>query len=516
MIELVIIAMGVLGFVFVMVAAFYIGMAILAMGALWSLVISSISFFTAVKDNLDPYLSYHDKNPLAPQGVKRNYFFGPGLQQFIRIILDAFAELVATVQDYWDAFTAIAISFEPLLIGEFWWPLAKRFYYLTLTVGSGFFGFIWMLLFSILLGSILLLGMLAFFIPFALLWSVDRLVLMLRAIQSRCPNCKHISVIPVFLCSGCSKEHKQLVPGPYGVWRRSCSCHTSLATTFLSGRSKLQAICPYCAVELAASNATQYGIQLVGGAGAGKTTFLTSFWHLYQKKLLKEGTSYRVHPEAAFSELEEWFQQGVSAVTAETNAQAYSIIHRERDKTPFQLTLYDIAGESFEGKNFALQQRQFRYCEGVVLVIDPTGDPEIATAAVTGFIDEHKSMRGIPAREMSSTTVAVVIAKGDLFLGEIGLPGIDTLFRSHPNRYQDSEGRPSYGIAQDVICRLFLQQHGFGNLVNLLVSELSHIRFFPLSAMGREMEPGKPYNPWGVLEPMEWLLEYAPNYRQRR
>jgi len=42
-------------------------------------------------------------------------------------------------------------------------------------------------------------------------------------------------------------------------------------------------------LELAASDAQQFGIQLIGGISTGKTTYLAAFWHEYlsRSKLLK-------------------------------------------------------------------------------------------------------------------------------------------------------------------------------------------------------------------------------------
>lgn len=99
--------------------------------------------------------------------------------------------------------------------------------------------------FSVILSSAIIIGMVVFFLFFSILWLTDRIVLILKSIHSRCPNCKRKSVIPVFICPTCGLEHKKLVPGPYGVFKRKCTCGAMLSTTFIGGRSEYEAHCPF-------------------------------------------------------------------------------------------------------------------------------------------------------------------------------------------------------------------------------------------------------------------------------
>jgi hypothetical protein len=47
--------------------------------------------------------------------------------------------------------------------------------------------------------------------------------------------------------------------------------------------------------------------------------------------------------------------------------------------------------------------------------------------------------------------------------------------------------------------------HGYENAVNLIEAEFTNIRYFPVSAMGHDVEDGQ-YEPWGVLDPVFWLM----------
>lgn len=84
-----------------------------------------------------------------------------------------------------------------------------------------------------------------------------------------------------------SWKHARLVPGPYGIWHRRCSCGKKLPTTFLLGRSALKAFCPVCGNELAASDVQQFSLSVVGGTSSGKTVLLTAFYHNFLEALDK-------------------------------------------------------------------------------------------------------------------------------------------------------------------------------------------------------------------------------------
>lgn len=277
-----------------------------------------------------------------------------------------------------------------------------------------------------------------------------------------------------------------------------------LATTFIGGRSQYKAHCPFCDTELYSSNSRQYGIQLVGGIGAGKTTFLAAFWHEYKAWLKKQhGITYEETPRDAFETLDEWFESGNAEATTETNASMYSIIHSTGNSTPIQMTVYDIAGEVFDFAEADLQQQQFRYCEGFLIVIDPTASAVYVSETIANFINSLDEIMGKQTTKAATVPVAAIITKSDLYKREIGLPRIRVTFRDLEN---SESGALGYSDYLNNVCRTFLTNHGFDNAVNLIESEFSNIRYFPVSAMGHAMEEGQ-YEPWGVLDPVFWLME---------
>lgn len=474
-----------------------VGVITLVVSAGYGLVVSLMSFASSVKENLDPYETYVDNHADIPAGVKRNYCFGPGFHQIAEIAKGAFAHLRA----YRNKLTA----WKENAVGHGWYiDIWIHLGYLFAIFCAQVLGFIWTAIFSALLAAVILIGMVGFFLFFSVLWLTDRGVLLVKSIHNRCPSCKRKSVIPVFVCPTCGQEHKKLVPGPYGVMKRKCSCGTMLSTTFLGGRSAYEAHCPFCDTELFSSTSQQYGLQLVGGVGTGKTTFLAAFWHEYKDWLRKNGVSYELSPSDAFLELEEWFQSGRAEATMETNASMYSIIHSTGPSSSVQMTVYDIAGEAFDFAEGDVQQQQFRYCEGFLLVLDPTADPDYVSATVTNFINSLNEVKGKHAAKAASVPVAVLITKSDIHKKEIGLPRIKATYQPAG---EDGTAAESFEQHRDDVCRDFLLSHGYDNALNLIEAEFAHIRFFPVSAMGHDMESGQ-YEPWGILEPVFWLMSH--------
>jgi len=479
-----------------------LGTVALSCGMLYALWISSSSFVKSLLLHKNPYTTYIDKHAEAAAGVRRNYFFGPGYHQIAITIHDAFENQgghIVRIRDWWK-------DFRDKHAGQWYIKIWADIFYFAVWVCTYVFGSVWTAVFSALLFSVISVGMAGFYVFFTALWLTDRVTLMARSIQSRCPNCKRISVVPIFCCPECGAQHINLTPGPYGVLSVKCVCGNKLPTTIFNGRSRLEALCPYCQSSLAASDAKQFGIQLVGGVSSGKTTFLTAYWHLYLEGLRADaGLDYECFPQEAFDELERYFQRGISDSTSERNANMYSVIHRRPDSLPFQMTIYDVAGEAFDDLTSDIQQQQLKYCEGLIVVVDPTATAEANALPITGLADEFRRLRGTRAAELSEIPVAVIISKADLFRREIGLPKIKSIYNA-ALRSQGDETRLSFETVRDETCRAFLVEHGYDAVLNVIDSEFSNSQFFAVSAMGHEAFEGDPYTPWGVLEPIEWIM----------
>jgi len=474
-----------------------LGMAALVIGLGYAVIMSIYSFFKSLSENINPYSTYSETHHV-PAGVKRNYFFGPGYHQIGCVAKDAFSEMkghTENLTDFKDDHTG-GYGFFSKFKSLFVW-----IFYIVAVCFLFVFGFLLVTVFSASLAVVIFSAMLVFYVLFFLLWSTDRLTLAIKSVQSRCGNCKRISIVPNFVCPGCSTEHQKLTPGKFGIFNRKCSCGTKLPVSFMNGRSKLKANCPFCNHDLAASAAKQIGIQLVGGVSCGKTTYLAAFWHLYLEQIKRSSLKYEKFPVDAFDELEHWFDIGLSSSTLEVNASMYSIVHKLSDMNSYQLTVYDIAGEAFNNLTNNTQQQQFKYCEAIIFVIDPTVSPDVSTETLANFIREFRNLKGSKAIKISDIPIAVVISKSDLYKREIGLPRIKSEFNMKSQNYG------SYENARNEICRQYLKTHNFVKALNLIDSEFANVQFYPVSAIGHEAKMGQKYEPWGVVEPMLWLIQ---------
>lgn len=485
------------------------GIVVGAAATIYALYVSCKSFFPTViahrnpyEDPTDPYIDTHKD---AIKGVRRGYFFGPGLHQLKAIVRDSFGRLSETLANV-KAWRERVVTDHP-----------SRFITIPVTVFYGLtfiltyvFGGLWVAIFSLILSAVLLVGMIAFFLFFGALWIADRLYLLLHSIQSRCSQCHRVSVVPVFLCDQCGEEHKKLTPGPYGIFKRTCGCGNELPTTVFSGRSKLEALCPFDYTPLAASNAQQIGVQLVGSTQSGKTTYLASFWHCFNERAKTFKTiDVKYSPENLFELLETNFRSGDKFDATKTkNAEMYSAIIEEEKQIPLQFSIYDIAGEAFEELDENAQQEQFSYCEGIMFVVDPSDDPMHAMTSISMFISNFESMKGISASKVVTLPIAVLITKADLFKKEIGPAKIKVEHKKLCRDAADPENAPTYPETRSAICRQFLLEHDFEPIVDMLEAKFDSVSYYPVSAMGHEPNM-ESYEPWGVLEPMTDILNRA-------
>lgn len=475
-----------------------------AAGGCYALFVSTVSFFGSLVEHINPYTTYVDNGRHASYG-RRGYFFGPGFHQIAVTVSGAFARQQQYIERIKGDGTLT--GFMAFLHGVFFYSAAVFIY---------LFGSAFVCVYSALLFLVIFSGMCLFFLFFSLLWTADRLFLLLHAVTCRCPSCKRLCVIPIFLCPDCGTEHAGLTPGPYGVFHRKCACGHRLPTTVFNGRSGLGCVCPFCGTPLAHSTARQFGVQLVGSTSVGKTAYLTAFWHLFLERLQNDPElSVQFFPQEAFDDLEIWYQDGCTAATNEKNANMYSAILSREGRTPYQFTLYDVAGESFTELDANEQQQQFRYCEALIVVLDPE-DPHGAEACISGFVEEFGKLRKMRASRLASLPVAVVISKGDLYKREIGLPKIRIQANAILTAARSGQEQPSSDTVMDEesalfmartdLCRGFLRRRGFDNTLNLLEGTFRSLAFFPASAMGHAAGTGLAYAPWGVLEPMRWII----------
>lgn len=530
--------MGALLYLGLIILAIYVFVAfvlpaMVAAGSVAAVVIAAIAgvigFYSAVRNYISAIrhnLNFrHWEWERDDEPARRSYFFGPGYAQLFATIKDAFRKNAASGR----RIRYTGKGFRGYSDGI--WGFIKSVGGLIYTI----VGFVCVYVIGMILCAVLgvvhltitTVFMILIYIIFTIVWIIDRLYLLKNKIRSDCPTCKSRFLIPMFMCPECSAMHKKLVPGPYGIWKHKCSCGNKLPSTFLNGRSKLEAYCPDCHSPLVASDARPIVFQLIGGSKSGKTVYLSAFFHEYLEKLSRnKKIEYSISDQYKpyFDELEEWYSGIDCPATAQLNSQMYPILIDSNLGVKRQFSIYDIAGEMFDGitADSEIQQQQFHYCDGLLFLIDPFSSGNLRTNKInagedisdfsemavedvaTNFINYLIRTGHAKANARCNIPIAVLIAKADIkeVKREIGPAKIKSVMRNNAEQYT------SYEHARDSLCREFLIDIGLSATVDNLETQFSNLHYFPISAMGHSAD-GTPYEPWGVMDAVEWMLPLA-------
>lgn len=456
--------------------------------------------------------------------AKRSYFFGPGFIQLKNTIKRAFRLSALSRQNIDKVATRIVSKggFLGLILSILALIYKAVAYTVIFVIGTLF-----SLIFALIHGTITTVFMIVCYIIFTIVWLIDRIYLKVKKITSVCPNCKEKFLIPTFECPECGRKHKKLVPGPYGIFFHKCECGRKLPSTFMTGRSKINSLCPICGSSLAASDARQLVFQLVGGSNAGKTVFLSAFYHEFFEQCKKVPDINITIPDEYyqfFQELEEWYGGMECPATYKMNSQMYPIIVTgEKGKlgTKRQFSVFDIAGEMFDGStaDSEMNQKQFHYCDGLLFLIDPfsssmfrdevikSGDElenysELPSEdVVTNFINYLIKTGNKKANSRCDIPINVIITKGDAkeIKGRVGPAKLKNILKKNPDLYENIQQ------VRDERCRQFLYDIGMSAAIDNLEIQFTNIHYFVVSAMGHTPD-GSEYVPWGVVESVESLI----------
>ncbi len=505
----------------------WVGIAAIGIGLTVGMYVAIKNYIKSLIHNRTPYTYYEDRAKKKQEFAKRrSYFFGPGFLQLKETIKDAWKYMWRSIKKIRGIRQSISDATDMMVIHQTLWVIAWIFY-LTALIAIGFLGSAITFVLGTIHAAILITFMVIIYVLFSVIWLTDILFLLQKSIRTNCPYCQERSIIPFFECPSCRNQHTRLVPGPYGVLYRKCRCNEKLPTTFLLGRSRLKSYCPKCGHELAASDAQQFAISIVGGTSSGKTVLLSSFYHeFFQRLNTNMQVDYEIPElhEQMFRDLEDWFNGAPCRATAlNETSDMYSVILKSKafdvDK---QFSIYDIAGEAFDDPQMArmLPQMQMRDSNGVVIVIDPLSVIDMRTTAksegdsitnysekdstevVSNFVTYLKSvLTNQKLRTKSKKPVAVVISKADLssVSRHISYHKIKHTMSANLQAYE------SFDDARDKLCREFLQTIGLNDAVNAIEAGFSEVHYFPVSAMGHATN-GEAYEPIHVTEPFYWLI----------
>lgn len=468
------------------------------------------------------------------QPAKKSYFFEKGYKDLSNTIKGAWTRNMDSITDYKDNIAIARGSGGKIAV--------------TFKIVLNVMGIISVLLFGSIITcvitlfntAVLLSFMICIYVGFTLIWVVDRVYLVRKRIFTACHECKEKMLIPTYICPSCGEKHSVLTPGVYGILKRTCNCGEKLPTAFFvkvngKHRRDLDAICPNCEHPLTDRETVPICIPIVGGRSVGKTAFITAFSHDFIETVAPSKgwdiDSYNSDKEAIYQEIVDDYNTGSTRMTDrahdinKASSVSFSFFVKGNDFQPERLVhIYDIAGEVFTDNNENEMQKQYEYCHGIVLIIDPLSIPSIRyrcesdlspedvagigtadiNSVVDSFLNKLREVTGLTDNKMSSVPLAVVISKidsGGLF-AELGQGAIKALIASNPVKYSNEQD------VQDYLCRKFLKDNGMEAFLNNVNIKFKNNRFFACTAIGHARDKGV-YRPKGIMKPMEWLFRNA-------
>lgn len=383
--------------------------------------------------------------------------------------------------------------------------------------------------------AVLIFFMAIVYIGFSIIWIVDRLYLVRNKIFTACHECKEKSLIPTYICPNCGAKHTNLTPGVYGILHRTCNCGEKLPTTFFNGRKLLTAECPHCGHPLSDRESRPICIPVVGGRSVGKTAFITAFSKEFIENVAPakgiEIEFYNSKKEDIYKEITQDYISGSTRMTDrpqdvnKASSISFSFFAKHPSFSPERLIhVYDIAGEVFTDNSEHEIQKQYEYCQGIVLIVDPFAIPSIRfkyeellepediagigkadiNEVINSFLNKLREVTGLSDNKMATVPLAVVISKIDSagLEQDVGDMAVRKLMRTEPDKYTD------YYDTQDYLCRKFLKENDMESFLSNISIQFKNNRFFACSAIGHTRDKGK-YEPKGVLPPMEWLFGLA-------
>lgn len=466
----------------------------------------------------------------GPQPAVKSYFFGKCYSDVGNTIKGAFVRNIDSIKEIWAKRGEVKYNTDSKFKIFF-----MNLLYIMGIVAVAVFGSLITL--AISAGMIIVFAciMLGIYLGFTIIYLVDHIYLQTHKIFTACNECKEKSLIPTYVCPNCGAEHTYLVPSKYGILHRTCQCGAKLPTTFFNGRRELEAKCPHCGAPLSDRETVPICIPIVGGRSVGKTAFITAFSEQFFDTVAPQHgwttEFYNKKKEDIYNQIQLAYQSGDTIMTerqtdiTKPSAVSFSFFVKGKEFSPERLVhVYDIAGEVFTQNNENEVQKQYEYCQGIVLVIDPFAIPDyrmeteslltqediagIGDADINditdSFLNKLREVTGLSDQKMAKVPLAVVISKMDSadLEDRIGDEAINRKMQENPEVFND------YYNTEDYLCREFLKEYGMSDFVNSVNLRFKNNRFFACSAIGHTRNAGK-YSPQGVLPPMEWLFDHA-------
>jgi Double-GTPase 2 len=348
----------------------------------------------------------------------------------------------------------------------------------------------------------------------ALLRGADSVLLAVKNITMVCPHCYQRVPYPAYDCPGpgCTRRHRDVRPGRYGVLRRRCRCGAPLHTLLLLGSSRMAAFCPHpgCegSLEHRPGEVPEIVLPLFGATGAGKTRLLfamvTQLRSWTEQGQLEAGFG----DSATTRELavaEGLIRSGGSTTGTSIELPRAHVIRLKLKQGVRILQLYDAAGERFYHTDRTQELRYLSQARTFILVIDPLSvpgfwqqlpaDTQAALSSVRSaapspelaYQQTHQEIEAMGVR-LAKVRLAVVFSRADL----IDVPDGEV----SQNEVSQNE------VSQNEVSQWARRELGLGNLVRSAAANFKETGYFRTAAVA---------GPDGLMHPsvaqlMRWVM----------
>lgn len=332
----------------------------------------------------------------------------------------------------------------------------------------------------------------------------------IRRTAYECPHDHERFSLPVYVCPGCGAEHRQLVPGRWGIFRRECACEqVALPTTVIGGRQRVPQRCPSGhPMSGLIGYAETLRIALIAGPRAGKTTYLAGAMLEFEAMASEKRLAVDVLEESsgAYRDVVGRLRSGRLPEKTQISGNPALVTEVQGDDRSRVLYAYDVAGESYQSSDDVRSLRFLEVPSGLILLVDPFSIPRVAEEhreELEAAQDAVRPSPEEPVRVLERTVAALVEGGADpteipvaVAIGKTDAFGI---------RAEIEALRPTAG---DEAPKAWLEAKGAGNFVRAVEGEFKQVRWFACSALGRI--PGgqdqRPFEPEGATAPLLWLL----------
>ncbi len=338
--------------------------------------------------------------------------------------------------------------------------------------------------------------------------SVETTLRTQRRTTSRCPRCYAVTPTPSYLCTntGCLVIHRDLTPGPLGIFRRRCACQTTIPATVRTGGQHLVAVCPTCRRELPKGSGTRQVMFLpvIGAVASGKTQFLSAAVMSIADQVDAHGGEF-----TPISPVARAFLKAAEAAIRTGRRVAKTPWDDRPEGLPFRLSqggvdkevqLMDAAGEAFADEDRSRALSYFDTADVILLMLDPLALPKVTPLYAASDLAGSVSVAdGDPTRAYSSVVERLKAENVDLSDKHLGV------VVTKADIVHELMGNDVLDAGDGAAVRRWLSSRGLDAFVSRIEGDFGTIGYFAVDSY-TQRDQDDPLHPFNVLD---WAFHSA-------